>query len=89
MQTFKKPYHAAAQVETSHIGKRAYKVKGLTEKGASQMTFFNKCAQRLCASTCFVIAGEKSLIPDACDMAQRTVGSLLARLNRDGGIHLH
>ena len=25
------------------MGKRAYKVKGLTERGAAQMTFLNKC----------------------------------------------
>ena len=46
----RKPHHAAAQVETSHIGKRAYKVKGLTDKGAAEMKFLNKYAQRGCAS---------------------------------------
>ena len=35
-----------AQVETKHVGRRAYKVKGLTERGASQMMFFNRRAAR-------------------------------------------
>lgn len=55
-----KPHHATAQVETSHIGKRAYKVKGLTDSGAAQMKFLNKCAQRGCAIIWPCIAGWRS-----------------------------
>ncbi|KAK9827384.1 hypothetical protein WJX81_005044 [Elliptochloris bilobata] len=32
---------AGIRVETSHVGKRAYKVKGLTERGTAHMMFFN------------------------------------------------
>ena len=54
---------AARQVETSHAGKRAYKVKGLTEHGAAQMTFKNKCAQGGGACVVALIARLLQIIP--------------------------
>lgn len=47
-------------METSHVGKRAYKVKGLTERGAAQMTFWNKYCPRLRRMSFVLITGQKS-----------------------------